>query len=285
MSMLRQGSGLVSRLGLGALRSQVACATTSFHAKGLASAAAGEVAAKEDFFAQYKEAKAVADSVSLDQAVKEFEKTKKSSPLASKDWWGEAANKSEYYDNPEALAMVSDYFKTLEEDFSFSEEAKREVAKYKFEVMEKVDEYRQLFKEMSKNPYLTDAWEVDWAKMRKDFPDAEAKKHIDFFEAKEKKEITPLIRQQFDMFMKGREQLLLNHPKWQAYKQDMKDKYIGGFAEQSLVCMEEIAKLRQGIAAIESELDALDHITIEECLADKPDLAAEIDAEIERQEW
>ena len=94
---------MVSRLGLGALRSQVACATTSFHAKGLASAAAGEVAAKEDFFAQYKEAKAVADSVSLDQAVKEFEKTKKSSPLASKDWWGEAANKSEYYDNPEAL--------------------------------------------------------------------------------------------------------------------------------------------------------------------------------------
>ena len=47
----------------------------------------------------------------------------------------------------------------------------------------------------------------------------------------------------------------------------------------------EIAKCEEKIAKIEEELDALDYITIEECLDNNPELAAEIDVEIERQEW
>merc|ERR1712019_117112 len=150
-----------------------------------------------------------------------------------------------------------------------SEEARREVRKHRTQMLGMVDEYRQLFKEIGKNPYLKPNWEVDWDKMRKDYPGAIAKQEVDFFESMDKK-LTPLLEEQRKDFVANQEKILFNQPEYVAYKKKI---------------TEEVAKCEEKIAKIEEELDALDYITIEECLDNNPELAAEIDAEIERQEW
>lgn len=247
-----------------------------------------------DFFEEFDEAKEIYETVSMDEAVRAYEAelsaadVKKRQDMINKDWWGQCKNKAEYWDEPEALAMLNEHFAQLEHDTAClpdSVELKKEVSKYKFEVLEKIDEYRQLFREVSRNPYVTADWEVDWDQMRKDFPEKSAAKHIDYFEEMDKKNISPLIQAQYDDFMANRDEILGKHPLWEQYKTGMKDLYIPFFAVGNLFCMENIAKCNEKIAEIEDELEALDYITIEECLEKNPEKAAKINAEIERQEW
>ena len=70
-----------------------------------------------------------------------------------------------------------------------------------------------------------------------------------------------------------------------AYKKKITEEVAPGLVQLKADYDKEIAKCEEKIAKIEEELDALDYITIEECLDNNPELAAEIDAEIERQEW
>jgi len=200
-----------------------------------------------------------------------------------RDWWAECENKSEVFDNPEALAMVDEYFDSL---FAVcvSEDAKREVRKHRAHMMGMVDEYRQLFKEIGKNPYLTASWEVDWDKMRKDHPGKIAKDEIDFFEAMDKK-LTPLLEEQRKDFVANQEEILFQQPAYVAYKKRVMEQVAPGLLQLKTDYDAEINKCEEKIAKIEEELDSLDYITIEECLEGNPELAAEIDAEIERQEW
>merc|ERR1712188_148057 len=122
-----------------------------------------------DFFEEFDEAKEIYETVSMDEAVRAYEAelsaadVKKRQDMINKDWWGQCKNKAEYWDEPEALAMLNEHFAQLEHDTAClpdSVELKKEVSKYKFEVLEKIDEYRQLFREVSRNPYVTADWEA-----------------------------------------------------------------------------------------------------------------------------
>ena len=57
-----------------------------------------------------------------------------------------------------------------------------------------------------------------------------------------------------------------------------------GFKQQTR-SKETLTLANSRIAQIEEDLESLDYITIEECLENNPELAKEIDEEIERQEW
>ena len=200
-----------------------------------------------------------------------------------RDWWAQCENKAEIFDSEDAQAMMEEYFDSLSA-VCVSEEARREVRKHRTQMLGMVDEYRQLFKEIGKNPYLKPNWEVDWDKMRKDYPGAIAKQEVDFFESMDKK-LTPLLEEQRKDFVANQEKILFNQPEYVAYKKKITEEVAPGLVQLKADYDKEIAKCEEKIAKIEEELDALDYITIEECLDNNPELAAEIDAEIERQEW
>ena len=200
-----------------------------------------------------------------------------------RDWWAQCENKAEIFDSEGAQAMMEEYFDSLSA-VCVSEEARREVRKHRTQMLGMVDEYRQLFKEIGKNPYLKPNWEVDWDKMRKDYPGAIAKQEVDFFESMDKK-LTPLLEEQRKDFVANQEKILFNQPEYVAYKKKITEEVAPGLVQLKADYDKEIAKCEEKIAKIEDELDALDYITIEECLDNNPKLAAEIDAEIERQEW
>merc|ERR1711871_1236583 len=211
------------------------------------------------------------DKAGYDTIVAAIKKDPKSvyNKYRGRDWWAQCENKAEIFDSEDAQAMMEEYFDSLSA-VCVSEEARREVRKHRTQMLGMVDEYRQLFKEIGKNPYLKPNWEVDWDKMRKDYPGAIAKQEDDFFESMDKK-LTPLLEEQRKDFVANKKKIL--------------EEVAPGLVQLKADYDKEIAKCEEKIAKIEEELDALDYITIEECLDNNPELAAEIDAEIERQEW
>lgn len=225
------------------------------------------------------------DKAGYDTIVAAIKKDPKSvyNKYRGRDWWAQCENKAEIFDSEDAQAMMEEYFDSLSA-VCVSEEARREVRKHRTQMLGMVDEYRQLFKEIGKNPYLKPNWEVDWDKMRKDYPGAIAKQEVDFFESMDKK-LTPLLEEQRKDFVANQEKILFNQPEYVAYKKKITEEVAPGLVQLKADYDKEIAKCEEKIAKIEEELDALDYITIEECLDNNPELAAEIDAEIERQEW
>lgn len=275
--MLRRELARTCARGLSALRSAASgshasldLAGASDHARAYCAPPSGVITAED-----------VADATAMAAAFKKDPKSSHSK-YSGKDWWAECTNKATYFDNPEALAMVDEYFDSLM-SVCVSEDAKREVRKHRAVMLGMVDEYRQLFKEIGKNPYMTDAWEVDWAKMAKEFPGKTAAEEIAFFQDMDKK-ISPLVEEQRSDFVANKGEILFQQPAWVAYKKSLEG--VGADLVKLNADYEaEIAKCEEKIEKIEEELESLDYITIEECLEGNPELAAEIDAEIERQEW
>lgn len=249
-----------------------------------------------------EEAKSVYSSIERDASLSKFK---------GKDWWAAAPNKAEIFDTPEAQEIVTNYFSSLEA-VCVSEEAKREVKKHRATMMAMVDEYRcvlssrspfffffsfadysfsslvssrrQLFKEIGKNPYLKPDFTVNWDAMRADFPGALAKQEIDFF-ANQDSKITPLLEEQRKSFIANQDAILFQQDAFVAYKKRMMDEVAPGLVQLKTEYDAEIQKCEDKIAQIEEDLESLDYITIEECLENNPELAKEIDEEIERQEW
>jgi len=221
-----------------------------------------------------EEAKSVYSSIERDASLSKFK---------GKDWWAAAPNKVEIFDTPEAQEIVTNYFSSLEA-VCVSEEAKREVKKHRATMMAMVDEYRQLFKEIGKNPYLKPDFTVNWDAMRADFPGALAKQEIDFF-ANQDSKITPLLEEQRKSFIANQDAILFQQDAFVAYKKRMMDEVAPGLVQLKTEYDAEIQKCEDKIAQIEEDLESLDYITIEECLENNPELAKEIDEEIERQEW
>jgi len=200
-----------------------------------------------------------------------------------KDWWAETQNKFEYWDNPDAHALVDYHFKKLEA-VAVTPEARAEVSKFKRDLLDQVDSYRQLFKEMKKNPYLTNEAEVDWSKLRKDFPSAKMTELFDFFQAQEKL-LSADMEAERKAVVNDLDAIVFKEPLWVYNEEKLKWLKSSKLPAVKKQLKQDMAQAAEDLADNEVERDNLLELTVYDCLENDPKLAAEIDAQIERQEW
>jgi hypothetical protein len=248
--------------------------------KAVAEQAGGESSGTDEFLARLmasdKDAEASMKTLKEEQA--------KMAPLMKvKDWWTETENKFEYWDNPEAHSLVDYHFKKLEA-VAVTPEAKAEVSKFKRDLLDQIDSHRQLFKEMKKNPYLTNDAEVDWTKLRKDFPSAKMTELFDFFQAQEKL-LSADMEEERKSVIGDLNNIVFKEPLW-VYNEEklkwLKNSKLPAVKQQ---LKQDMAQAASDLHDNEVERDNLLELTVYDCLENDPKLAAEIDAQIEKQEW